>query len=69
MLTGSARVANTELVVLVQQRYDAAVAPHQGAFHRFVVWIGATVVVGFVSLVLLRWLAARRARTGKVSAN
>jgi serine/threonine-protein kinase len=69
MLTGSARVANTELVVLVQQRYDAAVTPHQGEFHRFAAWVASTVAVGFVSLVLLRWLAARRGRAGKVSVN
>jgi serine/threonine-protein kinase len=66
-LNASARVANTELVVLVQQRYDVAVAPHQGQFGSFVVWIAATGMLGLVSLVVLRWLAARRAPAGKMT--
>jgi hypothetical protein len=68
-LTGSARVANTELVVLVQQKYDDAVAPHQGHFLLFVVWVGGVAAIGFVSFAVLRWLASRGARARKSPAD
>jgi serine/threonine-protein kinase len=69
MLTGSARVANTELVVLVQQRHDEAVAPHQGLFRRFVAWVIGAVAAGLVSFAVLRRLASRRAPAGNPSAD
>ena len=62
-LSASARVANTELVILVQQRYADAVAPLRGFFHRFLAWVGGTVGVGFGLFIALRRLWSRRARS------
>jgi serine/threonine-protein kinase len=59
-LTGSARVGNTELIVLVQQRYEEAVAPYQAFLHRFFLIAGGLVGLVLLSLVGLRLVQARR---------
>jgi hypothetical protein len=66
-LTGSARVANTELVVLVQRDYNEAVAPHQGLFHRFLALAGTLAAAGLVSFAALRWLGSRRGTVRKLA--
>jgi eukaryotic-like serine/threonine-protein kinase len=53
-LTGSARVGNTELVVVVQQRYSDAVAPHRSLLRRWLTWLGAAVAVGLGAFAVLR---------------
>jgi hypothetical protein len=63
-LTGSARVGHTELVVLVQQRYDEAVAPHRPHVRRFLAWLGAAVAAGLVSFLALRLARWRSVRPG-----
>ena len=63
-LTGSARVGHTELVVLVQQRYDDAVAPHRSYFRRFLAWLGVAVATGLVSFLALRLTRWHRVRPG-----
>jgi hypothetical protein len=68
LLAGSARVANTELVILVHQHYADAVAPYQGYFYRFLGWVGGAVVVGFGLFLALRRLWSRRAPNRKSSA-
>jgi hypothetical protein len=59
-LAGSAPVGNTELVVLVEQRYDVAVAPHRSFFGRFLAWVVGAAAVGVAALVAFRLLRARR---------
>ena len=59
-LTGSARVGNTELIVLVQQRYEEAVAPYQAFLRRFFLIAGGLVGLVLLSLVGLRLIQARR---------
>jgi eukaryotic-like serine/threonine-protein kinase len=61
-LTGSARVGNTELIVLVQQRYEEAVAPYQAFVRRFLLIAGGLIGLVLLSLVGLRLLQARRKR-------
>jgi serine/threonine-protein kinase len=59
-LTGSARVGNTELVVVVQQRYADAVTPHRSLLRRALTWLGAAVAVGLVAFLALRLMRSRR---------
>jgi serine/threonine-protein kinase len=61
-LAGFAPVPGTELVVLVQQPYDEAVAPYRAFFRKFLEWLAAAAVVGVV-LVGGLWLA--RSRRGR----
>ena len=61
-LTGSARVGNTELIILVQQRYEEAVAPYQAFVRRFLLIAGGLVGLVLLSLLSLRMLQARRKR-------
>lgn len=61
-LTGSARVGNTELIVLVQQRYEEAVAPFQAFLRRFLLIAGGLVGLVLLSLAGLRLIQARRRR-------
>jgi hypothetical protein len=63
-LAGFAPVPGTDLVVLVQQPYDEAVAPHRAFFRRFLEWVAAAAAVG-VLLVVGLWLARSR-RGGRV---
>jgi hypothetical protein len=58
-LTGSARVGNTELVVLIQQRYDEAVAPYRELFRRLLAWVAGALVVGVLFAAALRWRKLR----------
>jgi eukaryotic-like serine/threonine-protein kinase len=63
-LAGFAPVEGTELVVLVQQKYDDAVAPQRLFLRRFLAWFGGLVAVGLF-LVASFWLVrAWRGRTG-----
>ena len=55
----SARVPDTDLVVVVQQPYEEAVAPHRAFFRRFLEWVAGAAVVG-VLLVGGLWLARSR---------
>ncbi len=61
-LTGSARVGNTELIVLVQQRYEEAVAPYQTFIRRFLLIAGGLVGLVLLSLAGLRLIQAHRLR-------
>jgi serine/threonine-protein kinase len=58
-LTGSARVGNTEMVVIVQQRYEVAVAPQRRFFRRLGALAGA-VLGGAVLGVAGVWMVRRR---------
>jgi hypothetical protein len=58
-LAGFAPVPATELVVLVQQPYDEAVAPHRAFFRKFLEWLAAAAIVGGL-LVAGLWLARSR---------
>ncbi len=60
-LTGSARVGNTELVVVVQQKDDVAIAAQQTFFRRFAAWAGGVAALGFVLLVAFSVVRSRRA--------
>lgn len=53
-LAGSAPVGNTELVVLVAQRYEDAVAPQQRFIDRFLAWVGGLVAAGLAAVAVLR---------------
>jgi eukaryotic-like serine/threonine-protein kinase len=57
-LTGSARVGNSELVVLVQQRYDQAVTPYAGIFERFLAWVSGLLALGGLGFLIV--LAVRK---------
>ncbi len=60
-LTGSARVGNTEMVVVVQQRDRVAIAAPRTFFRRFAVWAGGIVTLGLVLLAAISSVRARRA--------
>ena len=64
-LAGFAPVPDTELVVLVQQPYQEAVAPYRAFFRRFLEWV-AGAAVGAAILVASLWLVRHR-RTVKRS--
>ncbi|MBO0700043.1 MAG: protein kinase, partial [Zavarzinella sp.] len=55
-LAGFAPVPGTDLVVLVQQPYDEAVAPYRAFFRKFLEWLVAAAVVGAL-LVAGLWLS------------
>jgi len=59
-LAGAARVGNTELVVLVQQRYRDAVGRYVDFYFRFLGWAGGAIVVAMVAFVAVRLLRRRR---------
>jgi hypothetical protein len=59
-LTGSARVGNTELVIVVQQRYADAVTRHRSLLRRALAWLGMAVAVGLAAFVALRLLRSPR---------
>jgi serine/threonine-protein kinase len=61
-LTGSARVGNTEFIVLIQQGYEEAVAPYQAFIHRFFLISGGLVGLVLLSLVGLRLIQGRQRR-------
>jgi hypothetical protein len=61
-LTGSARVGNTELIVLIQQRYEEAVAPYQAFLRRFLQIAGGLIGLVLLSLAGVRLIAAQRKR-------
>ncbi|QJW93811.1 serine/threonine-protein kinase [Frigoriglobus tundricola] len=61
-LTGAARVGNTEMVVIVQQREDVALAPQRAFFERFAAWAGGVAVVGLLVFAALAGARARRTR-------
>jgi len=61
-LTGSARVGNTELIVLVQQRYEEAVAPYRAFIRRFLLMAGALIGLVLLSLAGVRLIEAHRRR-------
>ena len=58
-LTGSARVGDTNLVVVVQQKYDDAVSPQRSFIRRFAAWVGGALAVGLLSFVAFRRLRGR----------
>ncbi|CAN5311617.1 hypothetical protein BH11PLA2_BH11PLA2_27070 [soil metagenome] len=60
-LSGSARVGNTELVVVVQQRDSVAVAAQRSFFVRFAAWAGGVAVLGLFLFIGLSIVRARRA--------
>ncbi len=66
-LTGSARVGNTEMIVLVQQRYEESVAPYQAFIRRFLLIAGGLVGLVLLSLAGLRLVQARRRQTATAS--
>ncbi len=59
-LTGSARVGNTELIVLVQRRYEEAVAPYQAFLRRFLLMAGGLAGLVLLCLVGVRLIQARQ---------
>ncbi|HEX4614216.1 MAG TPA: protein kinase, partial [Urbifossiella sp.] len=62
-LTGSARVGNTEMVVVVQQRDRDAVAAPRAFFRRFAVWSGGLAALGLALFAAFAAVRARRAGT------
>jgi hypothetical protein len=59
-LVGSAPVGNSELVVLVEQRYEDAIGPYRAFFRRLLTWLGGLIGVGGLLLLLrLAWLRQR----------
>jgi serine/threonine-protein kinase len=64
-LVGFAPVPDTELIVLVQQPYDEAVAPHWAFFRRFLEWLAAAGIAAAV-LIGAAWFVRHRQ---KVQAN
>ena len=60
-LAGFAPVPDTELVVLVEQPYQEAVAPYRAFFRRFLEWV-AGAAVGAALLVAGLWLLRRHRR-------
>ena len=64
-LAGSAPVGNTELVVLVEERYEDAVAPQQWFFRRFLAWAIGLTAAGFAAFAALRLVRSdRRSESG-----
>ncbi len=63
-LTGSARVGNTEMVVVVQQKDESAVAPQAAFFQRFAAWAGGVAVSALLLFVALSVVRVQRAGTG-----
>jgi hypothetical protein len=59
-LAGFAPVPDTPLVVVVQQPYEAAVAPHRAFFRRFVEWVSAAAILPALLVIALWLLRARR---------
>ncbi|MSR52416.1 MAG: serine/threonine protein kinase [Gemmataceae bacterium] len=55
-LAGFAVVPDTELVVVVQQKYDDAVAPHRAFFRRFLEWVAGAAALGAFLVVGMWWL-------------
>ena len=58
-LAGFALVPDTELVVLVQQPYEEAVAPYRAFFRRFLEWVTGA-AAGAALLVVGLWLLRQR---------
>jgi serine/threonine-protein kinase len=58
-LAGFADVPGTELVVLVQQPYEEAVAPYRAFFRRFLEWVGGA---GIVAALLVAGMLIVRTR-------
>lgn len=54
-LAGFAPVGNTEMAIIVQQRYDDAIPSHHDIF-----WSASAVLLGFLLIVPLAWLGFRR---------
>lgn len=64
-LAGSAPVGNTELVVLVEERYEDAVAPQQWFFRRFLAWAIGLAAAGLAAFAALRLVQRyRRSEAG-----
>jgi eukaryotic-like serine/threonine-protein kinase len=61
-IAGFAPVEGTELVVLVQQRYDDVVKP-QRKFVRDLGWVGGLVAAGLLAFVSVRLVRTRRSKT------
>jgi len=55
-LAGFAAVPDTELVVVVQQKYDDAVAPHRAFFRRFLEWVAGAAALGALLVAGMWWL-------------
>jgi hypothetical protein len=53
-LAGSAPVGNTELVVLVEERYEDAVAPQQWFLRRFLAWAIGLAAAGLAAFAAFR---------------
>lgn len=53
-LTGTARVGNTELVVVVQQRYSDSIKTHRSLLGRSLTWFAAALLIGAVTFGALR---------------
>ncbi|HWO25675.1 MAG TPA: CHAT domain-containing protein [Kofleriaceae bacterium] len=61
-LAGFAPVGDTGFVVIVQTRYDAAVAPNARLWRRLAWWTGGALVVGIILCVAGVWLFWRGGR-------
>ena len=61
-LTGSARVGNTELVVLIQQSDGETISAQKTFFRRFAAWAGGVTAFGLLMFAALSLARARRAR-------
>jgi serine/threonine-protein kinase len=64
-LAGSARVGNTEMVVVAQQKYEQAVAPQKRFLNRLLWWCGGVLAAAAVAAAAVR-LARRRPGSGLV---
>jgi hypothetical protein len=68
-LTGSARVGNTELVVVIQQSDGETVAAQRTFFRRFVTWAGGVAALALLLFAALSLARARQARAGQLEEN
>jgi eukaryotic-like serine/threonine-protein kinase len=59
-LAGFAQVEGTDLIVLVQQRYDDAVGLNRSLLRRLFLWLSGGLLLGFLVFVLVQQIRAAR---------
>jgi hypothetical protein len=68
-LAGFAPVGNTELVVLVQQRYDEAIKPDRTLARNVILWGGTALALGVLLTVAGVWYGVQRAAAQRALAH